>query len=80
MVDSDKYMKQWRLKEIKQYIFQVMEDATLKDNDDDWWRFKQRVVDFNQTRKRLLYSSRILVFDESMSAYMPRSVFCFLRF
>ena len=72
-VDFGKYMMQWRFKEIKRYIFEVMQDAVLKESEDDWWPFKQRIADFNESRRELMYSSRILVFDESMSSYMPRT-------
>ena len=50
-----------------------MQDAVLKESEGDWWPFKQRIADFNESRRELMYSSRILVFDESMSSYMPRT-------
>ena len=40
-VDYSKYMKEWRFKEIKQYIPGVMQDESMKVAD-DWWRFKRR--------------------------------------
>lgn len=72
-VDFGKYMKQWRFKQIRQYIPAVMEDKTIKEID-DWWRFASRVTKFNNVRKNLLKSSHVHVFDESMSAYVPRLV------
>ena len=75
-VDYGKYMKAWRFKELKAYIPTVMEDDSKKDND-DWWRFKTRVEAWNDTRKQKLFSSFVLVFDESMSAFVPRYVFVF---
>ena len=75
-IDYGKYMKAWRFKELKAYIPTVMEDDSKKDND-DWWRFKTRVEAWNDTRKKKLFSSFVLVFDESMSAFVPRYVFVF---
>ena len=71
-INFGKYMKHWRFKQIKTYVPQVMESKELKEHADDWWRFKTRVDEFNETRKRELLTSHVLVFDESMSAYIPR--------
>ena len=49
-----------------------MESEDFKQSKDEWWKFKQRVSDFNKMRKEKLYASYTLVFDESMSAYTPR--------
>ena len=74
-VNFGKYMKHWRFKQIKAYVPQVMESEELKGEADDWWRFKKRVDEFNANRKRELTTSHVLVFDESMSAFIPRYVF-----
>ena len=42
---------------------------------DDWWRFKSRVEKINVSRKKKVFKSHIFVFDESMSAFIPRYVF-----
>lgn len=70
-VDFGEYLKLWRFDQIKMYIAEVMEDASLKDND-DWWRFKSRIDLVNRKRINTLMTSHILVFDESMSAFVPR--------
>lgn len=70
-VDFSKYMRLWRFKEIKRYIPLIMEDKNKKDND-DWWRFTSRVNMYNKNRSTNLPASHILVFDESMSAFIPR--------
>ena len=70
-VDFSKYMRLWRFKEIKRYIPLIMEDKNKKDND-DWWRFTSRVDMYNKNRSTNLPASHILVFDESMSAFIPR--------
>ena len=69
-IDYGKYMKVWRFKELKMYIPKVMEDEGLKETD-DWWKFKTR-VNWNEKRKMELYTSFVLVFNESMSAFIPR--------
>jgi len=70
-VDFGKFMKCWRFRQIKKYIAEVMEDHSIKETD-DWWRFKGRVEDFNVSRKKKVFKSHIFVFDESMSAFIPR--------
>ena len=49
-----------------------MEDRTLKEKGDDWWQFKARMDLFNNSRKKHIRASHNLIFDESMSAYIPR--------
>lgn len=69
--DFGEYMKLWRFEQIKTYIPEVMEDENLKGKD-DWWRITSRINELNEKRLRTLMMSHILVFDESMSAYVPR--------
>ena len=69
-VDFSKYMRLWRFKEIKRYVPIIMEDETMKD--DDWWKFKRRVEMFNKKRQSGIATSHVLVFDESMCAFVPR--------
>ena len=70
--DFGKYMKLWRFKELRSVVPKIMEDLTLKEQGDDWWQFKPRAQMFNNNWKYHIYTSHILVFDESMSAYIPR--------
>ena len=72
MVDFGKYMKLWRFKEIKYFVPQIMEDEELKEKGDDWWKFKSFVTKTNENRKENLAASHVLVFDESMSAFVLR--------
>ena len=67
-----KYMKLWRFKELRAFIPKIMEDRTLKEKGDDWWQFKARMDLFNNSRKKHIRASHNLIFDESMSAYIPR--------
>ena len=70
-IDFGKYMKLWRFKEIKQYVATVMEDEDSKETD-DWYKVKKMVRKFMDKRKENIFASHILVFDESMSAFIPR--------
>ena len=70
-VDFGVYMMHWRFRQIQKMIPIVMECHELSD-EDDWWKFKSRVIAFNQKRINTYHASHILVFDESMSAFCPR--------
>ena len=39
---------------------------------DDWWQVRGFVDSYNKNRAKILYSSLIMVLDESMSAFRPR--------
>ena len=71
-IDFDKWMKTWRFHQIKSLIPTIMELEVLNAQNEDWWKLKQCIIDFNGNRKEKLYSSYALVFDESMSSYVPR--------
>ena len=49
-----------------------MEDRTLKEKGDDWWQFKSRIDLFNNSRNMHIYALYNLIFNESVSAYIPR--------
>ena len=70
--DFGQYMKLWRFKELRAFIPKIMEDHTLKEQGDDWWQFKLRMNIFNESRKKHTNASHNLIFDESMSTYIPR--------
>ena len=70
--DFGKYMILRRFKELRSIISKIMEDLTLKEQRGDWYQFKSRAQMFNNNRKHHSYASHILVFDGSMSAYIPR--------
>ena len=81
-VDFGEYMKSWRFKEIKSFIpFAVADEA--RKNTDDWWQFSTQIDKFNSKRKEVLHASHVLVFDESMSAFVPRYdglLLCFFKY
>ena len=69
--DFGRFMKLWRFKQIRQYLPGMMEDEEKKESD-PWWKFSSRVTKFNGKKLEKMKSSHIHVFDESMSAYVPR--------
>ena len=70
-VDFSKYMKEWRFKQLRQFIPRVMFDYGKKE-EDDWWQFSTRVQNFNEVRQNNIKISCVRVLDESMSAFIPR--------
>ena len=54
-----------------------MEEERRKEID-EWWRFKTRVENFNKIRKHHIFTSHILVFNESMSVFLPRLILLLL--
>jgi len=69
--DYGKFMKLWMLKEIKTFVPETMVDIDRKE-EDDWWQFSAQVEKYGQHRKNRVVASHILVFDKSMSAFVPR--------
>ena len=70
-VNFGMYMKLWRFKEIKQFISTLMKEEEVK-KEDSWWKVKGIINKFIQKRKEVIIASHTLVFDESMSAFVPR--------
>ena len=70
--DFGTYITLWRFKELRAFVPKIMEDHSLKEEGDDWWRFKSRMNSFNNSRKKSIHTSYNLVFDKSMCAYIPR--------
>ena len=66
-----KYMKQWRCRKIINYMSQVMDNHETRETD-NWWRFQKRFQLFNKKRMLNYELSHVLVFDESMSVFVPR--------
>ena len=75
-IDFGKYMKWWRFKQIKYFVPIVMEDTKMRDDGVDWWRFKDHIIKHNDNKKEKIRASHVLVFDESMSSFIPRLVSC----
>lgn len=67
-----RFMKFYRFKDIKSFIPWMVKDESRKDKD-PWWQFVKAVEDFNANRKSTVAASIWKVFDESMSAYRPRT-------
>jgi len=67
----DKWMKLYRFKQFRQFIFAIWEDESTKDSD-PWWRFEAGVKEFNRLRQERLQSDIWTIVDEIMSAWRPR--------
>ena len=68
--DFTSVMTYHRFCKIKAMVPLMMEG---KDNgEDDWWKVRNFVDNFNKTRSDLLSISKILVLEESMSGFWPR--------
>ena len=50
-IDFGKYMKWWHFKQIRYFVPIVMEDTKLRDDGDDWWRFKDHIIKHNENKK-----------------------------
>ena len=72
VVDFGKWMKWLRFKQIKQFVSKVMEDNMMKTTNVDWWQIKNRILKHNFHKRTLLSASHVLIFDESISGYIPR--------
>ena len=73
--DMGRFMKEYRFKDIQRFVPCMVRDETRKDTD-PWWQFVQAVEDFNSNRKSTVAASVWKTFDESMSAYRPRTTKC----
>ena len=71
-VDLGCFMKRHRFMDIKSYIPFLFADLSKKDCD-PWWQFGSAVDEYNANRRKNIQASLTKVFDESMSAYRPRT-------
>ena len=53
------------------FISKLMKDEEVK-KEDSWWKVKGIMNKFIQKRKEVIIASHMLVFDESISAFVPR--------
>jgi hypothetical protein len=67
---SSNHFKQWQ-----KFIPIIWEDETLQfdGNQDPWWKFAPAISEFNEHRRKIIQHSSMLVADESMSAWVPRT-------
>ncbi len=72
-VDFGVWMAFTRFKEVKKFFTRAWEDINKKREGDPWWQVIGRIEEFNWNRKELLNFSNIIVFDEIMSGFRPRT-------
>eukprot|EP00957_Ditylum_brightwellii_P161581 12302397-Ditylum_brightwellii.AAC.1 len=66
-----KYMQEWRLKQITQFVPFMFKDPLLQDVD-PWWHFVSLCHQFNNNRQTAVAALVYKTFDDFMSAYKPR--------
>ena len=71
-IDMSIHMTESRVKDIKKYIPYLFADATMKE-EDPWWQLSNAIKLFNQNRRDKILPSYLKVFDETMSAFRPRT-------
>ncbi len=71
-VDFGIWMKYTRFKELKRYFARAWENPARR-ADDPWWQVSSAIEQFNWIRKHLLDFSNVIVFDEIMSGFRPRT-------
>ena len=72
VVDFSDHMPKCRHAELKRFMSLVFADESLSEHD-PWWRFSPGVELFNANRKKNMWSSIVKVFDESTSAFVPKT-------
>ena len=70
--DMSRYMTKHRHSQLRTYFSFIFADDSIKDAD-PWWMVSSGVRAFNHNRRTVFRPARILVMDESMSAYKPRT-------
>ena len=71
-IDMSPYIKQHCFKEIKKYIPYLFSKEEDKQHD-PWWQFASAIDAYNENRSETLCSSLTKIFDETMSAFRPRT-------
>ena len=66
-------MLEYRFKEIKSSFLFAFQSDSHKDNGDPWHQIVAWIHKFEQSRSEVMSGSGIFVFDESMSAFRPRT-------
>ncbi len=72
-VDFGIWMKYTRFKEVKKFFTSAWEEVGRKRAGDPWWQISGAIDEFNWIRKELLDFSNVIVFDEIMSGFRPRT-------
>ena len=71
--DIAEYMLEYRFKEIKSRFLYAFASDSHKESGDPWHAIIQWIHEFEQSRSEVICGSGIFVFDESMSAFRPRT-------
>jgi hypothetical protein len=68
----DRFKREYRFKQFRQFLPSFYEDESLKDSGDPWWKLVGAVTEFNLHHFKSINGSKVKVVDESMCAYQPR--------
>ena len=71
-VNLSPYLKEFRFHEIKCFVPYLFATDDLKSSD-PWWQFKAGIDLYNENRKQNVSPSLLKTFDESVSAFWPRT-------
>ena len=71
-VDISRYMTLHRHRQIRKYFHHLFSDPKKKATD-PWWQVSGGIEEFNKNRKKMVKGSNIMVLDEAMSAFKPRT-------
>ena len=66
------HMSLYRHMQIRKYFHYLFADPDKKATD-PWWKVSGGIKDFNHKQKRMFKNGNIMVLDESMSAFCPRT-------
>jgi hypothetical protein len=71
----DRFMSANRFKQWRKFIPSIWANEALQldGKQDPWWQFSSAVSEFNDHRREIIQHSSMLVADESMSAWVPRT-------
>jgi hypothetical protein len=69
----DQYMKHYRFEDFRRFLPLAFQCEKLKEKGDPWWQFQWAIAEFNPLRADRIFHSSWVAFDESMSAWRPRT-------
>ena len=71
-IDMSRHMTLYRHKQIRRFFHYLFSNEEKKATD-PWWQVSGGIEEFNRTRKKMVQPGNVMVIDESMSAFRPRT-------
>ena len=72
-IDISRYMTSYRHAQIRKYFPFIFADDTKNPDNEPWWQVSEAIIQFNNSRQRFIRAGRVMVIDESMCAFRPRT-------